>query len=104
MRQVLMNLSRNAFEAGVENGVERQVTRASSVCAKDTIRILVEDEGGGIADLSRVFDTFYNTKQQGAGMGLALCRTIVAKHGGSVPAENTERGAKVWFTLPRRLS
>ncbi|WP_421368027.1 sensor histidine kinase [Agrobacterium tumefaciens] len=104
IRQVLMNLLRNAFEAGLENGVERQVIRASSACAKDTVRISVEDEAGGIDDLSRVFDTFYTTKQQGTGMGLAICRTIIAKHGGSVSAENTKHGAKVWFTLPRHLS
>jgi PAS domain S-box-containing protein len=104
IQQVLMNLLRNAFEAGIENGIDRQVIRVSSVCYKGIVCISVEDEAGGISDLSRVFDTFYTTKQQGTGMGLAICRTIVASHGGSVSAENTERGAKVWFTLPMSLS
>lgn len=101
IRQVLMNLLRNSLEAGIEAGIERPIIQVATVCTDDTVRICVVDDSGGIADLSRVFDAFYTTKQQGTGMGLAICRTIIVKHGGRIDAENKGLGASIGFTLPR---
>ena len=64
----------------------------------------VRDSGPGIdrAHLERVFEAFYTTKSAGVGMGLAICRSIIAAHGGRLWAEaNEPRGAVLRFTLPR---
>jgi signal transduction histidine kinase len=54
--------------------------------------------------LQRVFEPFYTTKKSGIGMGLSICRSIIAAHGGALWAEvNRPRGAVFQFTLPTEL-
>jgi K+-sensing histidine kinase KdpD len=65
------------------------------------------DMGVGIAPTSRVriFDALYTTKGDGLGIGLSICRKIVAVHGGRLwVEENTTHGATFTFTLPLRQS
>jgi signal transduction histidine kinase len=67
------------------------------------VLVAVRDSGPGIypAHLQRIFDAFYTTKSSGVGMGLSICRSIVAAHGGRLWAEaNKPRGAVFQFTLP----
>ena len=62
----------------------------------------MQDSGPGLdlTDLDRVFEAFYTTKADGMGMGLAICRAIIAAHGGRMWASaNTPRGAVFQFTL-----
>ena len=50
---------------------------------------------------SEIFEPFYTTKTSGIGMGLSICRSIIAAHGGRLWAEaNQPRGAVFQFTLP----
>jgi signal transduction histidine kinase len=68
-----------------------------------TARVSVTDSGAGIeeCDLGRLFEPFYTTKADGLGMGLAISRTIIKAHGGTIGAENNpEGGATFYFTLP----
>ena len=52
-------------------------------------------------DLERIFEPFYSTKAEGMGMGLAICRSIVAAHGGQIwGTSNPDRGSTFCFTLP----
>ncbi|HEX6249233.1 MAG TPA: HAMP domain-containing sensor histidine kinase [Nocardioidaceae bacterium] len=69
--------------------------------------LLVQDEGQGIAeeDLPHVFDRFYRSRESrampGSGLGLAIVRQVAERHGGTVRADNAERGgAAFWFTVP----
>jgi len=64
--------------------------------------VAIVDRGAGIAaDVERVFEPFFTTKEHGLGLGLVICRSIVAAHGGALgAANNADRGATFWFTLP----
>jgi two-component system NtrC family sensor kinase len=103
LRQILINLLTNAFDA-VERG--GQVTLATATEGDDVL-ITVSDTGGGIAaeDLRRIFEPFYTTKGRGkgTGLGLAICRELVAALGGAITVESAP-GAGSTFTvrLPRR--
>ncbi|MEM7497666.1 MAG: PAS domain S-box protein [Pseudomonadota bacterium] len=115
IQQVIVNLMRNAAEALNGDGhgdvhvatelSERPGTiavRAHPVSAAE-VMVTIGDGGPGIPDelIDRLFDPFVTTKESGLGIGLAVCRTIVAAHGGRIWAEaNDEGGADFHFTLP----
>jgi len=67
------------------------------------VRVVVDDEGAGIADATNLFVPFYSTKPQGSGIGLALCRQIAEAHGGTITLENRDdqRGGRATVVLPR---
>ncbi len=105
LQQVILNLVLNGLDA-----MREQVVTGARVLviqtAKDssaTIRVTVRDSGPGIdpADLDNIFQTFYTTKADGLGMGLAISRSIVEAHGGQLEARNDpDGGATFSFTLP----
>ncbi|KPP99400.1 PAS domain-containing sensor histidine kinase [Marinobacter sp. HL-58] len=104
LEQVLLNLIVNAIEASGSPAAEQFSTVRISV-AKDKgrqLRVQVKDQGAGIseADMSRLFDRFFSTKQTGLGMGLAISRSLVENLGGELWADNLpEGGACFSFTL-----
>lgn len=104
IQQVVLNLSVNAIEAMAEDSARKhQLTIASSEDASEGVVVTVRDTGPGlIADQQeRVFEAFHTSKSSGLGMGLAICRTIVESHGGSIwVTPNEPRGAVFRFTLP----
>jgi two-component system, LuxR family, sensor kinase FixL len=105
LQQVLLNLVVNALDAVSESaGSERRViVRTRS--AADWVEISVSDTGNGIpADvLPKLFETFFTTKKDGVGLGLAISRSIVEAHAGRVWAEDRpERGATFRLSLPTR--
>jgi signal transduction histidine kinase len=70
---------------------------------RDAIIVAVEDSGPGIdpKQLSRIFDAFFTTKSHGVGLGLAICRMIVQRHGGQLTAASDgNNGARFQFVLP----
>jgi C4-dicarboxylate-specific signal transduction histidine kinase len=104
LQQVIVNLIVNAVEAmaGAGDG-PRELTIVSGRDDANGIVVEVRDTGPGIdpADLDRLFQSFYTTKSDGIGMGLAICRSIVDAQGGRLWAdENEPRGAVFQFTLP----
>lgn len=89
IRQLLLNLVRNAVEAlaGLEHGLVRVV----AVRRDDALVILVEDDGPGIAEdvAPRLFQAFNTSKSNGTGLGLAVCKRIAEAHGGTILARPT---------------
>jgi len=106
IEQVIANLVQNAIDAMREMPTEqRRLTVQTSVTESNEIRVAVCDAGIGITqeDLDRVFDAFYTTKEDGMGMGLAICRSIVEDHDGQLQAtHNPDHGTTFSFTLPVR--
>jgi len=104
LEQVLLNLIVNAIEASKSSDDEQIATVRIGVKAHEDgqLRVEVEDQGPGIsnADMFRLFDRFFTTKQTGLGMGLAISRSLVENLGGELWAENLpEGGARFSFTL-----
>jgi two-component system sensor kinase FixL len=101
IQQVLLNLMRNAVEA-MQDSPTRELVLKAGPAEGDMVRVSVSDTGSGIsADvLSQLFQPFVTTKQQGMGVGLSICRTIVESHGGQIWAEPNPGGGTVfYFTL-----
>lgn len=104
IKQVLINLILNAAESMSELSAQGQeIKLIIEPTENQTVRFSVVDCGAGTADtdLDRMFDTFYTTKSSGLGVGLAICKTIVESHGGTVAAiANEGPGLTVSFELP----
>lgn len=93
LKQVLLNLIRNALEAMPQGGSFKIATRR----AGDRVEVYISDTGLGIPEhqLSRVFDPFFTTKEKGMGLGLTICRRIIEEHGGYISLENNLDGLGV---------
>jgi C4-dicarboxylate-specific signal transduction histidine kinase len=104
IQQVLLNLIMNALDA-VEQlpPPERRVVINTRYDNKGFAEVSVRDFGVGLPKdrPEKVFDHFFTTKQTGMGMGLAIVRSIVEAHGGTIEAENApDRGARMIVRLP----
>jgi len=105
LQQVILNLLRNAMDAmqTLSPTAERLIVVEAGLGADQEVFIDVADRGPGIADadLERVFESFYSTKPNGLGIGLAICRKLVEAHGGTLRAGHNPGGGAVFrLTLP----
>lgn len=103
IQQVLVNLIQNAVEAMQDQAI-RKLTIRTTTGRNNACQVSIEDTGQGIAPGvgNRVFDPLYTTRGNGMGVGLAISRTIVEAHGGSIWHEPApDGGTVVSFTLPR---
>src|SRR5882757_4850550 len=104
LQQVLLNLAINAFDAMRDTPAsKRKVLIATQSNGDDMVRTSVRDYGVGISEemRDRLFDPFFSTKTEGLGMGLAIVRSIVESHGGTITAENADGGGtRFEFILP----
>jgi len=110
MAEALLNILKNACEQPADN----PAIELTLVQSEAAVTISVTDHGGGLpaGDLSKVFNRFHrvspNPVQGNSGLGLAITRTIVEKHHGTILAENHQDGMRMTICLPildgRRLS
>jgi PAS domain S-box-containing protein len=104
LRQVVFNLVHNAIEAMATTTDRTRLLRVSTRSeGHNTIFVTVEDSGPGIdpGRLNSIFDAFVTTKKNGMGLGLAICRMIVERHGGRLSAlSDCTTGARLQFVLP----
>ena len=100
LRQVFVNLFDNAVHAAT--GTEQATVRVDASQEPGFAVISVEDTGLGVdpSILRRLFEPLVTTKSKGIGLGLALVRRIVERHGGTVTYQPRGRGARFVVRLP----
>lgn len=101
IEQVLVNLMRNGLEAMRDAGTQGKV-EITAVRQREKICVTVADQGPGVAtaDIERIFEPLYTSRADGMGMGLTICRRIIADHGGELwITQPAEGGAAFHFTL-----
>ena len=109
LQQVLVNLVVNACDAMVDRDTRERRLRILTGLENGggAVIVSVTDRGGGIQvkEVEQIFEPFFTTKAKGMGLGLSVCRTIIAAHRGKLWAtNNAERGATFHFTLPKDAS
>ena len=107
IEQVLLNLARNGMQAMDQPGVTTRLLALALQREPQSggVQFSVTDCGVGIpvAVAKQLFTQFFTTKQEGMGLGLSLCRTVVEQHGGILEFENrSPQGTIFRFTLPAR--
>ena len=97
LQQVVLNLALNAMDALQASPRTQEVVLGTSA-GRGEVEIFVRDTGPGLSPevRQRVFEPFFSTKTQGLGMGLAIVRSIVERHGGRVQADNEDGGGAVF--------
>lgn len=103
IEQVLINLMKNSAES-IAQAHRPASGRSVELCVvpktiegQSVIEFAVQDTGQGLAEETRerLFEAFFSTKQEGMGMGLNLCRSIIESHQGRMQAQNIYNGSEV---------
>lgn len=104
IQQVLLNLIKNAVDAGRDLPAERQRIEVLIETMDNRLVVHVTDRGAGLTDseLGHLFEPFFTTKPDGLGLGLPICKTIIEAHGGRLWAEKNPDnfGMRFSFSLP----
>jgi len=104
IQQILLNLIMNALDASEGlKPAERRIIISTRSDKGDVAEVTVRDFGVGLPKdrPDKIFDHFFSTKQKGMGMGLAIVKSIVEAHGGTITGENAaDRGARIVMRLP----
>ena len=105
LRQALINLVRNAREAMSMSkpggGKRLEISVREQPAGQIAVRVSDSGSGIGDADISKIFDPFFSTKERGTGLGLALVHQIVVDHGGRIEvASPPGNGATFTLTFP----
>jgi PAS domain S-box-containing protein len=106
LQQVLLNLMINGIDAMKDVVGKRELAIKSQKAQDDRILVSVSDTGVGLPpqQADQIFKAFFTTKPEGTGMGLSISHSIVEAHGGHLwAADNTPRGASLYFTLPTKV-
>lgn len=112
IQQVILNLIRNAVDAMQDTEPDqRSIEVKAKLTGPHEIRLEVLDHGLGVDEKSapEIFNAFYTTKSTGMGMGLAICRTIILAHGGTLRFRKNDKrpgdtGSTFFFTIPTKVT
>ena len=109
LKQIVVNILLNSMDA-VPDGGELIISSGVIISedeGKEVATFQFKDTGQGISDdvLAHVFEPFYTTKPEGVGLGLAVCKSIIEQHGGSISIQtekqgNVSGGTLITFTIP----
>jgi PAS domain S-box-containing protein len=100
LQQVLLNLILNGCDAMAEKAPrDRRMSIEGTLTARGAVQLSVNDHGSGVAEerLDQIFEPFVTTKEDGLGLGLAICRSIVTAHGGRLWAVNPPEGGATFL-------
>jgi two-component system sensor kinase FixL len=106
LEQVVFNLARNAMDAVLPRPHARRITISTSF-DPERVQVEVGDTGPGVDPAlgDHIFDSFVTGKQEGVGMGLAISRSIIEAHAGTLRYQaNADGGATFVFSLPRETT
>ena len=101
IKQAFFNLVKNAMEAMQPSGSLRILAR----CDDDFVYLQFVDDGSGISeeDLSKVFQAYYTTKEEGHGLGMMIVERIMREHGGHINIESRkEAGTAITLQFPQQ--
>jgi signal transduction histidine kinase len=101
LRKALLNLLLNGLEALPPQG--RLSVRTTYDAAEETVTLVIEDTGSGMTEevQARAFDLFFTTKPEGTGLGMAITRSVIDLHGGTLDVQSAPgRGTRVQVRLP----
>jgi two-component system sensor kinase FixL len=111
LQQVLVNLVVNACDAMSNRTIpERRLLIRTGIQNRNgssAVTVSVTDRGSSITEekMEQIFEPFFTTKPKGMGLGLSVCRTIIAAHRGKLWAtNNADCGATFHFSLPMAVS
>jgi len=103
LEQVLSNLILNSLQAMQDQAAAKRVVDVVTEFSNDAVHVKVCDSGSGIPDEigEQLFKNFVTTKENGLGIGLSICRTIIEQHGGRLVFENRPNGGAIFsFEIP----
>lgn len=101
IKQVLINLIKNAFEAIMEkekNGlIQLELKKENGNCL-----LTISDNGGGIPEdlMDKLFKPFFTTKDEGTGLGLSITKQLIEEHNGFIKVKNLEEGTSFFVSIP----
>ncbi|WP_300057652.1 cache domain-containing protein [uncultured Roseobacter sp.] len=99
--QVLLNLLRNAIEAISDSDVAERVIWIEADTVDGGLSARITDTGPGFDPAIKLFEQFESTKEDGMGLGLSICRSIIDSHGGKLWYQKDGQGrSQFCFTVP----
>lgn len=101
LQQVVVNLVQNALSAMADDGGDIHID--AEPVGEDRVAVRVRDDGPPVSReiVANMFDPFFTTREEGLGMGLPICRTIIEAHGGTIrPVRNETGGLTMEVELP----
>ena len=105
LQEVVINLIQNAIDAMEVVSDEQRELQVKTECWRgDAIKLTIADTGPGIDSKTsgEIFEAFFTTKSDGMGLGLAICRMIIERHGGQLTASPASpHGAIFKIILPQ---